>query len=205
MKTAVSRADRRGPPTPHEEVENNSMWPATQRPQGVVDIGQTLPKNPAGRRVSPCGCRGAPPGSCALKYGAYSDKGPAHRGVAEALIARAVNPIVRANIAASTRRALRAPTKARCMVRALKTRNAGRIARREWELARIHFSFAPHPTHLDRDSNMRTRLSRRSSFSDLMLAGPVPVRARQRLRPWRQSTFVRSPFGDASTQAGVKA
>ena len=201
METAGCWSERRGTPTPHEEVENNSMWPATQRPQGVVDIGQTLPKNPAGRRVSPCGCRGAPPGSCALKYGAYSDKGPAHRGVAEALIARAVNPIVRANIAASTRRALRAPTKARCMVRALKTRKAGRIARREWEVVQTHFHFAhfyppvrlscarPLPTRRGSGANVRTRLSRRSSFSDLMSAGPVLVRARRRLRPWRRHTL----------------
>lgn len=54
------------------------------------------------------------------------------------------NPIVHANITISARRALRAPTKARCMQRALETRTTGRIAygEREIVLTRLNFTCA---------------------------------------------------------------
>jgi hypothetical protein len=216
METAGCWSERRGTPTPHDEVENNSMWPVAHRPQGVVGAGQTPGQVPVEASLFPRRRGSASAGNGTVKHGADSGKGLA-RAKADGAIVRAVNTIVRANMAASTHRALRAPTKARWMVRALKTRKAGRIARREWEVVQTHFHFAhfyppvrlscarPLPTRRGSGANVRTRLSRRSSFSDLMLAGPVPVRARRRLRPWRRHTLVWSPFGGALTQAGVKA
>lgn len=120
------------------DVENNSMWPASRNPQGVVA---------GGRMPSPI-------------------------------------PIDRANMGHSVRRASRASMKARCMPRALETRKAGRIAGSEWE----HVPFPdnlpiPYSSFLlvfglplrarrllRRDARLRARLSRRSSFSDLMSA-----------------------------------
>lgn len=211
---------------PHGEVENNSMWRAAREPQDIVGQSPILPQIPAEARLSPRRRRGAPPGNRrALKPGAYSDQGRAHRAEADALITRAENPIVRVNMAASVRRALRAPTMARRVLRAPKTRRSGRMADGERRLSQeplslfsipysllpVHCSTFAHlissapPARPRHDSNVRTRLSRRSSFSALMSAGPVPVHARQRLWPRRRHTLVWSPFGDVSTQAGVNA
>jgi len=219
MKTAGCGTEKRGTPTPHGEVENNSMSWAVDGPQELVDAGHAPLKTPGEAWISPRRRRGV------LEHDPCSDESRARRAEAGAFIPRAANPNVRANMTASVRRALRPPTMARCVLRALETRRGGRMANGERRTSQEPFfllsisvsilhvhcsSFAhlipsarPSPTRWRHGSKVRTRLSRRSSFSDL--AGPVPAHARQRLWPWRRHTLVWSPFGGVSTQAGVNA
>jgi hypothetical protein len=181
MKTAVCRAEKRGTPTPRGEVENNSMSRAAHGPQELVDAGRAPLKTPGEAWISPRRRSGA------LEHGAHSNQGRAHRTEADALIARAENLIVRANMAASVRRALRAPTKARCVLRALETRRVGRMANGERRISQEPFSlFALRTSPL-----ARTRI--------------LPSARGWRPSPWRRHTLVWSPLGDVSTQAGAKA
>jgi hypothetical protein len=120
------------------------MSPAAHGSQDIVGAGQAPPRIPAETWLSPRR-RGAPPGNCrALKHGACSDQNRARRAEVDTLITRAENPNVRANIAASVRRALRAPTMARCVLRALETRRDGRMANGQRQISRDPRSlFAP--------------------------------------------------------------
>jgi hypothetical protein len=187
MKTAACGSERSGTPTPHDEAENNLMWRATHGSQDIVGAGQTAPRIPAEARLFPRR-RGAPLGNCrALKHGACSDQSRARRAEVDTLITRAENPNVRANMTASVRRALRAPTMARCMPRALETRRDGRMADGERQISR------------DPLSPFAIRIS---PFATTRF---LPSARGWRPRPWRRHTLVWSPLGGVSTQAGVNA
>ena len=143
----------RHPHPPDDEVKNNLMWWDTRRPQEIVDAGQTSLRIPAEPLVSP------------------------NRAEADALIARAENPIIRANMAASVRRALRAQTKARCVPRARETRRGGRMAIGERRLCQdpySHFAICTLP------------------FAPTRYFPPAQG---WRPSPWRRHTLVWSPFG----------
>ena len=182
---AACGLERRGPPTPHGEVEDNLVWPAARRPRDIVGAGRTPPQIPAEARVSPCRRRSTPLGDLrAPRQGAHSDQGRVRRAEVDTHIADAPNPIVRAKMAVSVRRVSRAPTKARCV---LKTRRLGRMAIGEPRISQEPFSpFA-----------IRT-----SPFAPSRL---LPSARGWRPSPWRRHTFVWSPLGGESTQAGAKA
>lgn len=173
METAVCGSERRGTPTLHGEVENNLMWRAANGPLDIGGAGQTPPQIPAEAQLSP---------RRALKHGAYSHRGRARRAEVDALIARTENAIVRANMTTSVRRASRALTKARCLLRTLQTWRVGRMAnggRRmsQEPLSLLAIRYSPFgPPHY------------------------LPSARGWRPTPWSRHTLEWSPLGGVSTR-----